>query len=407
MEAEMKDAIENLGRTHNEFVKANDKRLDEVEKNGKASAALEEKVAKLSDALDAAVEAKGKLEERIENNELALQRSAKGTGGEGEEAKTKAMNEYKTAYNGFLRKGDEVGLRELEAKALSVGIDPDGGYTVTPEISAEILRNITETTPMRQLASVISIGTDAYEQPKRTGGTANGGWVGELDARPATNGPTRGMLRIPTHEQYAMPEASQKLLDDSNVNIEQWLSDEIREVFGTAENTSFVTGDGVNQPRGILTFDAGTSDGQIEQVVSGHATLIQADGLINLQDALLEGYQANATWLMNRTTTTDIRQLKDATNEQYLWQPGLQAGEPDTLLGKPIVKGSDMPAIGASALAICYGDFRRAYKIVDRMGIRVLRDPYSSKPLIQFYATKRVGGDVVLHEALKIQKISA
>lgn len=401
---EVKDAIEAVGKTFEEYKTVNDKRLDEIEKFGKASAQTEEKLGKIDAALAKATEEKDAIEKRLESTELALQRGGKGTPGEGDESKAQA--EYSTAFKGFMRKGTVI-PEGLEEKALSVGSDPDGGYTVTPEVSTEILRDITETTPMRQLASIITISSDAFEQPRRTGGATNGGWVGEKDSRPATDASTLGKFRIPTHEQYANPEATQKLLDDSAVNIEQWLAEEVAEVFRTAENTSFITGDGVAKPRGILTFAAGTGDGQIEQVNSGHATLVTGDGLINLQDALLEAYQANATWLMNRTTTTAIRKLKDATNEQYLWQPGLQAGEPDTLLGKPIVKGSDMPAVAASALAICYGDFRRGYKIVDRQAIRVLRDQFTNKPFVQFYTTKRVGGDVPLHEALKIQKISA
>ena len=405
MSVEMEEVITRIGKLDHEFKSANDKRLAEVEKFGKASAELEGKVDKLSEALGVEVEAKAELEKRLETTELALQRAGKGAPGESDEAKAKA--EYKTAFNGFLRKGNEAGLAELEEKALSVGSDPDGGYTVTPETSAEILRNITETTPMRQIASTITISTDSFEQPRRTGGAANGGWVGEQEDRPVTDTPTRGVFSISVHEQYANPKATQKLLDDSSVNVEQWLAEEVAEVFRNDENTSFITGDGVAKPRGILTFAAGTGEGQIQQVNSGDATLITGDGLIDLQDALLEAYQANATWLMNRTTTTAIRKLVDSVSGQYLWQPGLQAGEPDTLLGKPIVKGSDMPAVAASALAICYGDFRRGYKIVDRQGIRVLRDPYTNKPFVQFYTTKRVGGDVPLHEALKIQKISA
>lgn len=400
---DLKEGVEKIGKTFDAFKAVNDERLDKIEKTGYTDPELEAKVDKMNSALDSLAE----KNEKIEASMARAQKDALINSDVDTKGMTPEMKAYQKGYARYLRKGDIEGLAELEAKALSVGSDPDGGYTVRPEVSSEILKNITETTPMRQLARVISISSDSYEQPRRTSGAASGGWVGEVEARSETGSPTLGLLNIPAHEQYAEPHATQKLLDDSAINIEAWLAEEIAEAFRLTENTAFITGNGVAKPRGILTYAAGTGDDQIEQVVSGHATLVTADGLINLQDALKEGYQPNASWLMKRSTVSAIRKLKDATNEQYLWQPGLQAGTPDMLLGATITKGADMPTIGASALAIAYGDFRLGYKIVDRIGIRVLRDPYTSKPFIKFYSTKRTGGMVVLTEALKLQKISA
>jgi HK97 family phage major capsid protein len=259
---------------------------------------------------------------------------------------------------------------------------------------------------MRQLAAVQSISSSQFEQLKRTTRGATGGWVTETGTRAVTTTPKLGKLVIPTHEVYAEPHATQMLLDDSAINIEQWLADEIAEEFGFYENTAFINGTGAGQPRGLLTYAAGTADGQIEQVTSGDANLLTSDGLISLQTALKEPYQVNATWLMNRATVGAIRKLKASGTGDYMWQPGLGQGQPATLLGRPVVMGADMPTVAANALAAAYGDFRRAYKIVDRMGMRVLRDPFTAKPFIKFYSTKRVGGDVTLFEAVKIHKIA-
>ena len=394
---ELKDSIEGLATAFETFKGVNDKRLEQLEKGGSVDPIVEGALEKLNKEMDTKQDAIDKLT-------ATLKRVA--DHGEGIKEVDVDMKAHKEAFQKFMRTGDEANLAELQEKTLSVGVDSDGGYTVTPETSNEVLRTITETTPMRQLASVITIGTDSFQQLRRTGGAASGGWVGEQEARPATGSPTLGRLDIVCHEQYAMPAATQKLLDDSSVNIESWLAQEIADILAETENTAFITGDGVAKPRGILDYAAGSSDGQIEQIVSGSSGAVSADGLINVQTALKEGYQNNASWLMSRATRGLIRLLKDGGSgtDQYLWQPGLTAGEPDTLLSKPITLGSDMPVAGANSLSIAYGDFRRGYKIVDRTGIRLLRDPFTSKPNVLFYTTKRVGGAVVNFEAIKINK---
>jgi HK97 family phage major capsid protein len=399
---EIKEAVDKLGTTFAEFKAANDERIKQIESKGQADPLLEEKVNKLSEA----VADHSEIKERLEKAETALKRAHKGDPGEGGGEEAAVMKEYKTGLDLYFRKGATAGLAELEQKALSAGSDPDGGYSVRPEVSNEIIRNVTESTPMRQIARVRTISARLWEQMKRTAGAVSGGWVGEKAARSETGGPTLGLQTIPAHEQYAEPHATQIILEDSGINIEAWIGEEVVETFVLTENTAFVSGDGVLRPRGILTFTAGTGDGEIEQVNSGSAAAVTGDGLIDLQDALKEPYQPNASWLMRRATVSAVRKLKDSQN-QYLWQPGLGKGVPDVLLGNPIVKGADMPAVAANALAIAYGDFRRGYTIVDRAGIRVLRDPLTTKGFVKFYTTKRTGGDVVLCEAIKIQKIAA
>ncbi len=396
---EVKDAIKELGSTFEQFKAANDERLRQIEEKGKADPLLEEKVRKMSEAMDTVSD----IKERLEKTETALKRTAKGMpGGSDEPAE---MKEYKEAFVNYMRKGTEENLKELQTKALSVGSDPEGGYLVRPEVANNIIKNVTETTPMRQIATVRPISTNAFEQPRQTQGAVSGGWVSEAGARGQTGAPKVGVIRIEAHEQYAEPYATQQFLDDAAVNVEQWLAEEVAEILQVTENTAFVSGNGVGKPRGVLDYPAGTADGQIEQVNSGSAGAVTGDGLIKLQAALKEAYQSNATWLMNRLTVRDIMLLKDA-NGQYIWRPGLVAGQPDLLLAHSIVKGSDMPTPAANALGICYGDFRRGYTIVDRIGIRVIRDIYTAKPYITFYTTKRTGGGVMKFEALKIQKLA-
>lgn len=404
---EVNDNIDKLGKSHAEFKAANDARLKEIEDKGGASGLTEEKLKKIEEDLDKFSDLKTQLDE----TKVALNRVGTGGPSDGpDEAKVKADKEYGEHFRKFIKSGDVSGLvgMDPELKALSVGSDPDGGYLVTPEMSNTIAKLAFETTPMRQVASVISISSDSYEHAKEADEAASGGWVGEKSSRPATGTPTFSQINIPTHEQYANPEVTQKLVDDSRINIEQHIAEKVQAILTRTENTAFVSGDGNSKPRGILTYAAGTDESlsQIEQINSGAAAAVTGDGLVDLQDTLKEDYQPGASFMMKRATRTLIRQLK-STDNQYLWQPGLTAGTPESLLGQPLVMANDMPIVAASALAIVYGDFRRGYTIVDRLGIRVLRDELTNKPFIQFYTIKRVGGAVVLFEALKIQKIAA
>lgn len=312
-----------------------------------------------------------------------------------------AVKAYADTFGLYLRRGEG----HVEAKTMSVGSDPDGGYLVTPAISSRMLTIIYESSPLRELATVESISTDSIEFPVDED-EADAGWVGETEARTTTGTPQVGVQRIPVHEMYANPKATQKLLEDASVNIEAWLSRKVGEKFGRTEATAFVSGTGVKQPRGFLSYPAGTSRGQIEQINSGAATAITGDGLINCAMSLKEFYTAGAVWLMRRATIAHVMLLKDG-NGQYIWRPGLEAGKPSVLLGYPVREAADMPAVGAGNLAIAFGNFARGYTIVDRLGVSTLRDPYTAKPFVQFYSRKRVGGDVTTFEAIKLLKVAA
>ena len=391
---ETKAAVEKLGTAWEEFKKSNDLRLSEFEKKGAVDPLLTEKLNKLNDVLE-------EQKKAMETLQTAASRPGAGAGEEGKEKPELA--EHKKAFIDYLRKGNDANLGEMQTKALSVGSDPDGGYLVTPTMANIITKIVNETSPIRQLASVQTISSDSLDTIDDVQ-LMSGGWTGEQDSRTETNTAQIGKRNIPVHELYANPRATQKLLDDANINIEQWLAEKIAEKLSLLENTAFVSGNGVSKPRGFLTYASGTSWGQIQQVSSGTSADFGADDLISLFYTLKEPYQKNATFLMARATLANVRQMK-GSDGQYLWQPALTAGAPDILLGRPVVQASDMEAIGASSLSVAVADWKQAYQIVDRIGIRTLRDPFSAKPYVQFYTTKRVGGDVLNFEAIKLLKL--
>jgi HK97 family phage major capsid protein len=357
------------------------------------------------------------LEQRLAEVETAFNRSKR----EGNK-ETEEKHEYEEKFVDWMRKGqlsesfDKLRVSEakfMEQKAMSVGTDSAGGYLVTPQVSSMVTTRIFETSPIRQLASVVTLSSDSVEFPLDNSEATSGGWVGELSSRPATGTASLGMKKIEAFEQYAYPIVSQKLLDDAAFNVEQWISNKISDILSRTENTSFVTGAGATKPRGFMTYSAwavaGTYEsGAIEQINSGSAGAFTSDGLIDIQNSLIEEYQANARFVMRRASFGAIMKLKTGSGE-YLFNRALErnSGRAFDLLGSPVVFAADVAAIASNALALAYGDFGKAYQIVDRNGIRVLRDPYNTLGQVGYYSTKRVGGDVVNFEAIKILKLAA
>lgn len=380
-----------------DFKSLNDKRLKEIETKGFETAETKASVEKANSEIE-------KLSAEVKAMQTAMNRS----GSASETTENSALAEYKKAYGKFLRKGTEHNLADLQAKALSVGSDVDGGYLVLPEMSSEIVKKVFESSPMRQLASVQSISSDNLEIIEDLD-EVDASWVGEVGTRSTTDTAQLKKIIIAVHEMYAKPKASQKVLDDAFINVEAWLAEKIGEKFARTEASAFVAGDGVNKPRGILSYTAGDGFEMIEQIVSGAAADISAantaDGLINLVMSLKAPYKVGAAFLMERATVKAVRKLKD-TQGQYFWQPSLTAGNPDMIMGFPVYEADDMETIGANALPIAFGNFKVGYQIVDRFGIRTLRDPYSAKPYVEFYTTKRVGGGVKNFEAIKLLKCS-
>ncbi len=335
----------------------------------------------------------------------------------GREITPEAFRDYKKGLNAYLRVGPAADAAVLAA--LSVGSDPAGGYTVTPDMSGRIIKKVYETSPMRQLADVQTIGTDALEGFNDLD-EASAGWVGETGSRSETNTPALGKWSIPVHEIYAMPKATQKLLDDSSWDIEAWLIDKVTDKFIRTENAAFFTGNGVLKPRGLLDYStAATPDssrawGIFEHVGTGASgafptlsagTVSPADVLVDLVFKLKAKYRQNANWAMARSTLAAIRKIKDA-DSNYVWQPNFAARDGGLILGHSVVEAEDMPAIGANTLSVAFGDFKEGYTIVDRVGIRALRDPLTAKGFVLFYMTKRVGGGAGNFEAVKFLKFA-
>jgi HK97 family phage major capsid protein len=433
------DAVAAGNTAFEEFKAKNDAHLDEV-KSGFNDVVRRDELDRINSALDKAQETNEKMAARLKR--VSLYGDAKSSNPEEQEEKNfkwfsnlhalhgRRVNrddftdekqtevaEYKRAFEKYMRhKGDDKLMSPEDMKALSVGSDPDGGYVVDPDQSGRMIGRIFETSPMRQYASVQSIGTDALEGLFDVD-EAGYGWVAETGARSATDTPQLEKYRIPVHEMYAKPSATQKLLDDAAINMESWLQDKVVDKFSRAENTAFVSGTGVDRPRGFATYadyaSAGVFEiGAVEQFDTGvngdfAAAPAGGDALINALYGLKMQYRNNAVWFMNRATTGGVRKLKDSDGA-YLWQPGIAAGQPASVLGYPMASFEDMADYtGTGALAIAVGDMRSAYQIVDRIGVRVLRDPYSNKPYVEFYSTKRVGGDMVNFEALKLVNFQA
>ena len=393
-------AYDEFRRTFETFKADNDVKLAEIDRKMSADALTVDKVDRINRALD---EQKQALDRMI----LAGRRPQLGGGAQ----PSLATLEHKAAFEAYVRGGNEDTLRAFEQKALSVGTPGDGGYLVPDETEREIGRRLTAASPIRAIAGIRQISGNVYKKPFAITGAATG-WAGETDARTQTNSPTLAELEFPAMELYAMPAATATLLDDAAVNIDEWIAQEVQQAFATQEGTAFVTGDGDKKPTGFLSYtkvaEASWEWAKIGFIVTGVSADFAEDGagydnLVDLVYALKSGYRQNAHFCMNRRTQAAIRKLKDADGN-YIWQPAAMAGGTASVLNFPVAESEDMPNIAANAFAIAFGDFRHGYLIVDRVGVRVLRDPYSAKPYVLFYTTKRVGGGVQDFDAIKLLK---
>ncbi len=436
---EIKKVIDLQGEAFEQFKKANDA-LIAAKADGKAIGDLEAKVATLSASLDKLSEQKAAIDEIL----LKAARPGGLGGGDTKAAEAKAV-ELKS-FNGALRaeyqaKGKAFGgdlsqeayeqyksgffkvvagvsidsLSTDERKALSAGSDPDGGYLLPHSTQGMMVTKLYEQSVMRQIADVQTISTEKIEGVVDDD-EADAGWVSELGTRSDSGTPQVRRWEIATHELYAMPKVSQKLIDDAAVNVEAWLSGKVADKFARVEGAAFWEGTGVGQPRGLATYTtAATADGtrawgQFEHVLSGangtfHTT--QFDPLADIQGAMKDHFLPNAQWLMRREVRTAARKLKESTTNRYLWEPGMQVGAPERLQGYPVRVDQYMPTLATGSLSLAFGDFRQAYTIVDRIGIRTLRDPFTAKPYVVFYSTKRTGGGAMNFEAVKFLKFSA
>jgi HK97 family phage major capsid protein len=388
-----------LTKAFEDFKAENDTRL-----KAKADVVIDEKV----DRINAAVSS---LQAELDAANTRI--AAMNLNGSGKGAPNPHAAAHKAAFETWFRRGQDAGLGDLEVKAaLSTQSKPDGGFVVPTEMETTIDRILGTVSALRGLSTVRPIGTGTYTKNVNMGGS-NSGWVGEEEARTETATPTLRELEFNVMEIYAEPYATQTVLDDAMINLEAWLADEVSIDFAEKEGAAFITGNGVKRPRGVLTYPTVVNSlytwGNIGFVNTGAAAAFAAtnpgDAFVDTYYALKAGYRANATWLTSDPVMGAIRKFKDGQGN-YLWAPPTGPGELPTILGKPVVTDDNMPALGANAFPVAFGDFRRGYLVLDRQGIRVLRNPYKVNGKVAFYTTKRVGGGVQNFEAIKLLRCS-
>jgi len=344
------------------------------------------------------------LRGRLDGALLAVRRPALDgvKGGEADPVRAAFVDRY-------LRQGLEAGV---ELKSFSGASGAAGGYAVPREIDQLIDATLKSISPIRAIANVVRTGTAGYRKLVTAGGVVSG-WASETGSRGETGTPTFNEIVPPSGELYANPAASQAMLDDAQFDVEGWLAGEIAREFANAEGSAFVNGNGTNKPKGFLTYTA-TSEadsvrafGSLQYVASGAAGAFPAsspqDKLIDLVQSLRAPYRQGAVFVMNSATLASVRKMK-TSDGAFLWSPSLAAGQPATLLGYPVVEAEDMPDIAAGSLSIAFGNFQAGYVIAERSETSILRDPYSNKPFVNFYAVKRIGGAVANSEAIKLMK---
>lgn len=403
-ELDVKSSLTEFGQAFEEFKKVNDQRLERIEK-GEGTAYLDEKMAKIESKLDAFEDISQKLnqaeknaeniKEQVSKLETVLKRPNSGMD-------TKSIDDRVAAFDAYCRKGVE-NLDPAEKKALTVSNDSTGGYLAPPEYVRELLKTVTEISPIRSIARVRSTGQRSIQVPKRTS-QFSASWVAESGTRSETTGYNVGLEEIPAHEHYALVDISEQDLEDTVFDLEAEMQAEFAEQFAKAEGAAFVSGNAVGKPEGFMT------NSNVGEAISGNASALTADGLITLVHSIKSDYSRNGTFVFNRSTLSAIRKLKD-TAGQYIFQQGmlLSGGMSSTILGHPYVEATDMPNVAANAYPIAFGDFRRAYMIVDRVALAVLRDPFTQATTgnVRYIARRRVGGQVVQAEAIVKQKVSA
>jgi len=415
---EARAALHEMMAAFEAFKGANDARLDEIEKKASADALLEEKVARIDQAVAGA---QARLDRALSEGRRPMVEGGVAPSTAHSSfglAEGKALGrspspfhgEEKSAWDGYMKSGQSYGL---ELKAGLSSASNSAGYVVPPETERAIERRLMAGSPMREIATVRTVGSGVFRKPVSTAGVT-AGWVAEAAARPETDPATLSLLEFSSADLYACPAATQSLLDDALIDLDEWLAAEVEDAFAAQETAAFVSGDGVNKPKGFLAYataSEGTQTwGQIGTVASGaagaFASTSPADKLIDLIYAPKAQYRPNGRFVMNRRTVSAVRKFKDADGN-YVWSPATRPGETASLLGYPVTEIETMPDVAANSLSIAFGDFSRGYLIVDRAGVRVLRDPYSAKPYVLFYTTKRVGGGVQNFDAIKLMKFAA
>jgi HK97 family phage major capsid protein len=415
--AKLGDTINKIGHAFEEYKKANDEALAEAKKGGITPEA-KSKLDKLDAELDNLSELRGQIEK------LAIKASRPGHNASGKGDEHPAESEYRSAFFDWLRQPSDA-ERQVALKQAGAKLPPEkraaqtvtstgsaGGFALPEIIERQIARLSVDISPIRQIATVRTVGSPDYKELFDVNGAAFE-WVGEAGARSQTNTPDLAEVAPTFGTASARPRASEESLDDLFFNVEEWLQTSVAEAMAAGEGLSFVSGNGTTRPTGFLTgtpvatADAGRAFGVLQFIASGQAAAMptSADVFYDVVYSLRARYRANARWVTSRSVLSAMRKYKDTTN-QYLWQPSLSASQPESFMGYPITEAEDMPAVAANAFPLAFGDFREGYQIVDRIGLSVLRDPYTAKPFVKFYTTKRTGGAVVNFEAIKLMRFN-
>jgi len=391
--SELKNNIDKQNQAWEELKQVNDERQKQIEKKGSADSLTENHLYAINGALDEFKSRIQKLE--LRNVRPPLVHSTK---------EIAQDLEYKVAFSDYLRKGNEQGVSNLNRKSLSGIQDKDGGYLIDNAMYQYITKSLASNSVLRKICSVQEISTDSFDVLSDDG-NFDSGWVSEAQDRPVTSNAQISKKVIRTHEIYAQPKVTQKLIDDSKIDIARWISEKLAEKFIMAESAAFLNGDGKDKPYGILSYASGKGSDKIEQIKSDKEGSLTADSIIRLYYSLDMKYSGKASFLMHRDMLQQIRLLKSDITGQYLWMPSIELGAPDTLLGVPVYESADMPTPNKDTVCIMLGDFKSAYMIVDRAGISLMRDPYTEKPFVKFYTTKRVGGDIIDTNAIKLLRL--
>ena len=419
------------------FKQTNDERIAQAVK-GRVDPLVDEKLARINADMDKfsdtlkALEKQATRPMRGAGDDAAAERQAKaldefnlsmqflaaqGSAGTKQFGSHEDLVKYSRDFAGYLRQGDKVhDLHNYVRQAFSVSVSGEGGFLVPPDMSGRIITKLRESSPMRQLANVRTTSLAEVQGIADTTDITTW-WAGEREADTDSTNDPLGLYTIPVDEIRAQPKATLQILEDAAMDFEGWLAAKVASALARGETTAFFTGSGVKKPRGFLDYsnattpDATRAWGTLQYVITGASGAFKtsdtppapADCLHDVVAALKPAYRANATWLQNRATLAAVKKLKDA-NGQYLWEPSLQLGQAQRLMGYPVAEGEDMPAIAANSLSIAFGDFREGYEIVDRLGITILRDPFTAKGYVRFFTRKRVGGRLVNSDAIKLLK---
>lgn len=417
--AALTGSINRIGEAFEAFKSANDERISALDKGKDSLAAeLNQKLAKIEADLSTAVKAKSEIEVEMKLQRERLEELEARKSGPGKTAAEKVKDEYKTNFIDWMRaKGQSASLEskmeELGRKDVTIGTSASGGYAVPESISTQIGLLEQKYSPVRRLVKVVAVGTSDYKELIDIN-NASAGWIGETGSRTATNTPQLREVAPTFGELYAYPQASEWSLDDVFFNVDQWLADSVARQFAIQEGSAVISGNGTSKPTGMLnTSPVTTADfasplraATAYQYIASPSTgspavaTLTGDKLIDLQYTLNSAYRVNATWVMNSVTTGTVRKMKD-TNGQYLWQPSLQAGQPDMLLGRPIETWEQLDDVGTNKYPIAFGDFKQAYVLADRTQLRITRDNVTNVGFVRFYIRRREGGKVLNNDALK------